>query len=77
MRIINKLLSSITLLLVISSSFSFCFANNAEYMWSPIEVTIPTSATVDEEIQNNNSLNLESGAAILIEQTTRSSTLCS
>ena len=49
-----------------------CFASNSmNYVWSPIEQTSPTSSpmTLNEEIKEDNFLNLESGAAILVEQT--------
>lgn len=50
-----------------------CFATSeTSYVWSPMETTSPTSGTIasNENIEENNSLNLESGAAILVEQTT-------
>ena len=57
------------LLLAISISSS-CFGFLESYTWSVIDNSIPTSSTVTEkeQISDNNSLNLEAGAAILIEQ---------
>ena len=64
--------------LFLSTCFCFniafsCFsANNTSYVWSPMQQTSPTSSTTitNENIKNDNFLNLESGAAILVEQTT-------
>ena len=63
-----KIIPSI-LLLAISISSS-CFGFLESYTWSVIDSSIPTSSTVTEteQISDNNSLNLEAGAAILIEQ---------
>lgn len=63
-----KIIPSI-LLLAISISSS-CFGFLESYTWSVIDNSIPTSSTVTEteQISDNNSLNLEAGAAILIEQ---------
>ena len=48
---------------------SICLATDSVYVWSNNNSTNNTLQTVSE-VQDNNSLNLESGAAILIEQTT-------
>ena len=46
-----------------------CFASSETvYVWSPQEATSPTSSSINSD--DNNPLKLESGAAILIEQTT-------
>lgn len=57
----------ICFLLIFLFAFSFispCFAEETKYVWSNNSSEIITSST----IENNNSLNLESGSAILIEQ---------
>lgn len=70
----SKPLISILILSILC--FSICnlsFAQeNTSYVWSPQDVTSPTSSniTADSKPQDNNSLNLESGSAILVEQTT-------
>lgn len=71
-----KFLKLFFILSLISSCFLFplsSFAiNNSTYVWSPINQTSPTSSPIisNEEIQEDNFLNLESGAAILVEQST-------
>ena len=45
-----------------------CFAEDTAYVWSPSEGLVPTSNTVSTNSEEENSLNLESGSAILIEQ---------
>ena len=47
-----------------------CFAEDTAYVWSPSEGLVPTSNTVSTNSEEENSLNLESGSAILIEQST-------
>ena len=47
-----------------------CFAEDTAYVWSPSEGLVPTSSTVYTNSKDENSLNLESGSAILIEQST-------
>ena len=47
-----------------------CFAEDTAYVWSPSEGLVPTSSTVSTNSKDENSLNLESGSAILIEQST-------
>jgi len=55
------------ILLILSSTI--CFATDAVYVWSNNNNTNTSLQTVSE-VQDNNSLKLESGSAILIEQTT-------
>lgn len=70
----SKINYSILILIIICLYISFpCFATNETgYVWSPQDATSPTSGTVnsDSKRNENNPLNLESGAAILMEQTT-------
>lgn len=73
----KKLLNILTLsLITILCLTSYCLAYDTSdsYIWSIDTDTIATSSSdtekVNSEIENNNSLNLESGAAILIEQST-------
>lgn len=50
-----------------------CFATTStNYVWSPTQQTLSTSSTIasNEEINDDNFLNLESEAAVLVEQTT-------
>lgn len=50
-----------------------CFAiENTYYVWSPQEQITPSSSTIESNnsLQEGNFLNLESGAAILVEQKT-------
>lgn len=80
-----KLFTCISLILIFSLCFTMpCFAEATAYVWSPLDnSTKETSSTINEtnaEISSNeetsnsangaNTLSLESGSAILIEQTT-------
>ena len=80
-----KLFTCISLILIFSLCLAtHCFAEATAYVWSPLdnttkETSSPISetnaeATSDTENSNStsgsNTLSLESGAAILIEQTT-------
>ena len=59
----------ICLFIISILTFSFlspCFAEETKYVWSNNSTEISTVA----DVENNNSLNLESEAAILIEQST-------
>ena len=56
--------------LILLYCISPCFAENTAYVWSPSEGLVPTSSTISDNSEESNSLNLESGAAILIEQST-------
>lgn len=46
---------------------SFCLASES-YIWTSLDPSILTSNTDQEAVSSSNSLNLESGSAILIEQ---------
>lgn len=68
----------IVLNIILAFIFGFyitCFAENTAYVWSNNASSLETSADTKES-ENENSLNLESGSAILIEQTTRSNFIC-
>lgn len=70
-----KKIISILLLIVISiSTISLGYDTSDSYIWSIDTDTIETSSSdiekVNAQIENNNSLNLESGSTILIEQST-------
>ena len=72
-----KNISILCIIFVILFSISIkSLANGESYIWSTIETsTTPekvntNTVETNSEIQENNSLNLESGSAILIEQTT-------
>ena len=63
-----KLCLSFIICLVLVFSFTFpCFAEETNYVWSNNTEAIPTNASIEN---TENSLELESGAAILMEQTT-------
>lgn len=80
-----KLFTCISIILIFSLCFTMpCFAEATAYVWSPLDnSTKETSSTINEtnaEVSSNeetsnsangtNTLSLESGSAILIEQTT-------
>ncbi len=73
-----KLSISIFLILLLSLYFSLsCFAKETTYVWSPNNEnaisdirTLNGTEKTSSEVANNNSLALESGSAILIEQST-------
>lgn len=72
-----KNISILCIIFVILFSISIkSLANDESYIWSTIETSITpekvntNTVETNSEIQENNSLNLESGSAILIEQTT-------
>ncbi len=74
MKKINKYISTLTLITIIIYIFTFnkSLATSSEsYIWTTdtIETNANTTQTATEP-ENENSLNLESGSAILIEQTT-------
>mgnify|MGYP003303279999 CR=1 FL=1 len=60
----------ISILLSICLTTTTCYAFSSNYTWSVIEGSIETSALLSEsqETLENNFLNLEAGAAVLIEQ---------
>ena len=70
----KKTISILLLIFISISTISLGYDKSDSYIWSTDTATIETSSSdtekVNAEIENNNSLNLESGAAILIEQST-------
>lgn len=64
----------LSIILILFCTYSFTYSSSDSYIWSIDTDAIATSSSdteeVNSEIENNNSLNLESGAAILIEQST-------
>ncbi len=68
----HKLKLFIVSSLVIMLSNTICFASSTSYMWTTFDKSIETSSTMldSSNIENDNTLNLESGSAILIEQST-------
>jgi len=60
----------ISLLLILVSSSTICYAFSSNYTWSVLDNTIETSSSLTEnqETPNENFLNLEAGSAVLIEQ---------
>ncbi len=74
-----KLVTCISLISIFSLCFATpCFAEATAYVWSPLNETKETSSQISAETNSTetttststNTLSLESGAAILIEQTT-------
>lgn len=61
--------SIIFFIIFIILASTICFATDSIYVWSNNNSTNSTLQTVSN-VEDNNSLNLESGSAILIEQTT-------
>ena len=65
-----------TLLLILTSTYSLGYDISSSYTWSndksteTITVNSSDAIKTNSEVENNNSLNLESGSAILIEQST-------
>ena len=74
----KKIISFSLLIIFGISTISLCYDTSSSYIWSTEMESTAVSSTVSEsnvlttnsEINNDNSLNLESGAAILIEQST-------
>lgn len=73
---INKFLFSLFIsFILLNTVLISCFAEETSYVWSP-EVTKTTSTMptdieeTNAEVSSDNSLSLESGSAILIEQST-------
>lgn len=66
----KKLKSLLIILLMIVCNFNICFGFSENYTWSVLDssITASTPLTEPEQVLDNNSLNLEAGAAILIEQ---------
>ena len=70
MRIYKYIISLLLVFLILLSCITPCFAEDTAYVWSPSDGLVPTSSTISSNSEESNSLNLESGAAILIEQST-------
>lgn len=66
----QKLQFIIALMLAIICTSTVCLGFSESYTWSVLDKSISTSSSLSEngEISDNNFLNLEAGAAILIEQ---------
>ena len=60
----------ISIILIFIFSTSVCYAFSEEYTWSVLDKAVETSSSLTEsgEILDNNFLNLDAGATILIEQ---------
>lgn len=67
---ISKIFSSILLIMILCSFTLSCFSFSESYTWSVLDNSIETSSTLSESevTLDNNSLGLEAGSAILIEQ---------
>ena len=61
------IISSILLLTIIIYITPCTFAMSNYYTWSTVDLTVPT---ISQSNQDDNKLSLESGSAILIEQST-------
>lgn len=74
MKKINNILTILFILLIIISTCSFSYGISDSYVWSSDLDTITVNSSditeTDSKVEKNNSINLESGAAILIEQST-------
>lgn len=71
MRFYKIIISFLLSFSILFFCITLCFAEDTAYVWSPSEGLVPTSSTVSTcNSEEENSLNLESGSAILIEQTT-------
>lgn len=70
----KKIIVILLLIIVSISTVSLGYDTSSSYIWSvdsdAITTNVSYSKKVNSEIENNNSLNLESGSAILIEQST-------
>ena len=64
----KKLESFFIVFLMIVCSFNICFGFFESYTWSVLDPSITVSTQLDEPVLDNNFLNLEASAAILIEQ---------
>ena len=64
----KKALLFILLFIILTCTVTPCYCFTENYTWSVLDKSIETSTSLSENIENNNSLNLEAGAAILIEQ---------
>lgn len=65
-----KILFSILLIIVLCSLVVPCYSFSNPYTWSILDNSVTTSSTIESNgiDENDNSLNLEAGSAILIEQ---------
>lgn len=74
MHKLNIKILILSIIVILFCSYSFSYTSSDSYIWSVDTDAIETSSSdaekVNSEIENNNLLNLESGAAILIEQST-------
>ena len=71
MHIYKYIISLFLAFFVLLSCIISCFAEDTAYVWSPSSGLVPTSSSVSTtNFKEENSLNLESGSAILIEQST-------
>ena len=70
----KKTITILLLIIISTSTISLGYDIASSYIWSVDTDAIATSSfdtkKVNSELENNNSLNLESGAAILVEQST-------
>lgn len=62
----------VSIIICLSIPISYFCSNDTAYVWSPMEQTSSTSSSLinNENVKENNFLGLESGSAILVEQTT-------
>ena len=68
---VNKKIISLILIFLFTFFYvSPCFGFSETYTWSTLDNSIETSSSLpsSDEVLDNNSLNLEAGSAILIEQ---------
>ena len=65
-----KLKSIIFFIVFIMLASTICFATDSVYVWSNNNTNTNNTLQTVSNVEDNNSLNLESGSAILIEQTT-------
>ena len=70
MNIYKYIISLLLVFFILLSCITTCFAEDTAYVWSPSEGLVPTLSTVSTSSEEGNSLNLESGSAILVEQST-------
>ena len=69
MRFYKYFISLLLVFFILLFCITPCFAEDTAYVWSPSEGLVPTSSTISTtNSEEDNSLNLESGSAILIEQ---------
>lgn len=64
----KKLETFFIVFLMIVCSFNICFGFSKSYTWSVLDPSITVSTQLNEPVLDNNFLNLEASAAILIEQ---------